>query len=145
MTRYLRAALLTGALVLLGGCASGPLLRDSPPATVPEAGATGRVFFYRTTTFGAGLRPKIRLNGTDVGRSIARGVFYVDRPAGTYEVATRTEVTRRLTFTLAPGEVKYVRFDVHFGVLVGRIVPILVDPEQAATEIGNLHLVAAPS
>ena len=143
MNRFLRSTLLACSFALVTGCASGPRLRDAPPAPAPQSGPTGRVFFYRTTAFGAGLRPKIRLNGENVGRSVARGVFYVDRPAGDYEVAVSTEVTRKVTFTLAPGDVKYVRFTVHFGILVGRVVPEVVDPDEAATEIGNLHLVAA--
>lgn len=141
MNRLLRNALLACSFVLVAGCASGPRFRDAPPSLAPSSGPTGRVFFYRTTTFGAGLRPKVRLNGENVGRSVARGVFYVDRPAGDYEVAVSTEVTRKVAFTLAPGDVKYVRFTVHFGILVGHVIPELVDPDQAATEIANLHLV----
>ena len=80
---------------------------------------------------GAAIQPNIRLNDEIVGKSVPGGFFFVDRPPGDYEVRCATEVKRTMTFTLAAGEKRYVRTKVVFGVLAGRVYPILEDEDQA--------------
>jgi hypothetical protein len=60
----------------------------------------------------------------------------VDRRLGTYE--------KRLTFTVEPGQERYVRLKIQFGIMVGRIVPELVDKAEAEKELEGLSFVAEP-
>ena len=145
--RDLRAAALLTLVAACCGCASsGPRheeMRDSIPAVEP---GTGRIYFYRDSSIvGAAVQPEIRLNGEVVGRSIPGGFFYVDRAPGTHEVTTATEVERGLSFTLEAGETRYVKTSVSMGVLVGRVTPELVEPEQAAGELAGLSYTGDPS
>lgn len=96
------------AAIALGGCATGgvPYKEQAEKLAKPEA-ADGRVFMYRTSMLGAAIQPNVTLNGVVVGSAVPMGVFYVDRPKGTYEVSASTEVEKKATFTLEPGETKY--------------------------------------
>lgn len=101
------------------GCASGPKfaeVKDSIGKLNPEE---GRIFLYRTTALGAALQPKINVNGEPVGKSIAKGFMFIDREPGNYEIMTSTEVKRKLSLSLEKGQIRYVRFDVSIGFLVG--------------------------
>ena len=68
----------------------------------------------------------------------------MDRAPGTYEVAASTEAGKKLTFTLGPREERYVRLKIQMGVLVGRIVPELVDKTEAESELKSLSYIAEP-
>lgn len=70
-----------------------------------------------------------------VGNSVPGGVFFKDVKPGSYVVATATEVERRLSFTLAAGQNRYVKTSVSIGILVGRVIPELVDPEVGRSAI----------
>src|SRR5215470_15137586 len=96
------------AVAALAGCAtSGPKFTEMTTTTgAPAAPGSGRIYFYRTTVLGAAVQPDVRLNGQVVGSAVPRGFFFVDRPAGNYEVTTSTEVERKLTFTLEPGQTR---------------------------------------
>lgn len=125
-------------VLLLTGCASGPKFStvESTLATPPAGKA--RIFFYRTTALGAAIQPEIKLNGTVVGKAEPHGVFFVERDPGNMEVVTGSEVERKLTFTIGAGETRYVRCSVGLGVLVYRIIPELVDAEEAKKEVADL-------
>lgn len=149
MKSFYRTLLLAGGAALLAaGCASGPQYKDvasSIPTLSPD---DGRIYFFRSDSFaGAMLQPEIKLNDKVVGHSKAGGFFYVDEPAGSYTVATSTEVTRTVTFDLKAGETKYVRTAVSMGVLVGHITPTIDYPENAQSEIQTLKYIgdAAPA
>jgi Protein of unknown function (DUF2846) len=75
----------------------------------------GRIYFYRTALIGAAVQPDVKLNGEVVGKAVPNGFFYADRPAGNYQVATETEVERKLTFTLERGQVRYARLNISMG------------------------------
>lgn len=127
--------------LLLVGCASGPRMSEKSGSIPPVSEGNGRIYFYRTTTFGAAVQPGVRLNGEKVGVAKPRGVFYVDRPPGRYEVETKTEVTRKVDFTLDPGQSRYIRFKIGMGVVVGRVIPEVVEPAVAATEVAKCRLI----
>jgi hypothetical protein len=103
----------------------------------------GRVFVYRDSAFGAAIQPDVAINGKTVGVSRANGFFYTDLPAGQYKVSAQTEVERSLSFTLAPGEVKYVQTTISFGFLAGRMNFDLVN--AAAGEAAIKDLAYAPN
>ena len=130
--------------IALGGCATGgvPYKEQADKLAKPNA-ADGRVFLYRSSMLGAAIQPNVTLNGVVVGSAVPMGVFYVDRPKGTYEVSASTEVEKKATFTLDPGETKYVKLTPTFGILVGRIVPELVDADTARKEMLDLTLIPA--
>jgi hypothetical protein len=102
----------------------------------------GRIYFYRKANlFGSGIQPSVYLNGKKVGRSVPGGFFFVDRPAGNYEVLLSTEVDKKLTFTLDKGQIRYVRMSVGLGILVYRVYPELVDPSIGESEMQELRYI----
>jgi hypothetical protein len=131
--------------LLFSACASGPKMSEmasSIPALKPDQ---GRVYFYRSSSMlGAAMQPTINLNGTAVGESKPGGFFFVDTRPGPMEVATSTEVERKLTFTLAAGQTRYVRTVVGFGVMVGRVYPELVDNPTGEKEIADAGYTGTP-
>ena len=134
------------AFALLAGCATGgikhPELKGSMPTLKSEE---GRIYFYRNASmFGSAIQPEIKLNDTPVGSSRPGGFFFVDRGAGNYEAHASTEVERKITFALAPGETKYIRTAPSFGVLVGRINFELVNTTEAEAELASLTYTGPP-
>lgn len=125
--------------LVLVGCASGPTF-SKISSTLPNlSNDMGRIYFYRASSpVGAAVQPSIRLNGEKVGDSEPGGVFYKDVRPGNYEVATSTEVTRKLTFTVAAGQTRYVETSVGFGFAVGRVHANLVEPDVGKAAIQDL-------
>ena len=138
MNRMLKALFTIGIFALLFACATGPKYEEVQ-ATFPDISPNnGRVFFYRKAVmFGDAIQPEVKMNGQVVGLAQPGGFFFADRPAGDMEVLTSTEVDERLTFTLDEGEVRYVKLSIQMGVLVGRVVPSLVDePDGRSALVG---------
>ncbi|MFL6260131.1 MAG: DUF2846 domain-containing protein [Thermoanaerobaculia bacterium] len=133
--RILFLCVLAVVLTAVVSCASGARFSDLQPKTAPERLESGRVFFYRPSSLGAALRPTVKLNGESVGKAVAQGFFYVDRPPGEYEVITETEVKRKVSFVLEKGHTRYIRFAVSMGFFVGHVYGQVVDPDVAMNEI----------
>jgi hypothetical protein len=130
------------AALLASGCASGPQFSTVSRSLPPVSEGKARIFFYRSTgLIGAAIQPDIKLNGLVVGTSVPLGVFYVDRNPGNIVVTTTTEVEKRLTFTVAAGETRYVRCSVGLGVLTYRILPELVGESEAKREMADLSYI----
>ena len=123
------------SMVFFISCASGVPYTKLNPSIIPEEPNTGRIFFYRITTFGAALRPDIIMNGEKIGTSIAQGFFYLDKPPGEYTVVTSTEVERKVSFVLDPEQTRYIRFKISMGFFAGHVYGELVDPSEAIKEI----------
>ena len=124
-------------VLLLSACAaSGPKLSEMK-ASMPQLTAdAGRIYFYRKSSMlGAAMQPNIMLDGRVVGESKPGGFFFVDEAPGAKEVATSTEVERKLTFTLERGQTRYVRTAVGMGVVAGRVYPELVDNAAGEKEL----------
>jgi hypothetical protein len=79
-----------------------------------------------------------------VGDSKPGGFFFVDLPPGNVEVSTTTEVEKKATFTLERGQTRYVRTSPSFGILVGRIVPELVDTATGESELREMSYIGKP-
>ena len=136
-----RRLLMLSAAALLAGCATGPSVSDLGARIPPIPQQMGRIWFYRSgTPFGAAVQPAILVNGSKVGDAVPGGAFWRDAMPGNYEVSTSTEVENKLTFTLAAGEVRFVETHIVPGILVGRIVPRLVQPEQGREDIASKSL-----
>jgi len=131
----LSRCLATVTVGLLAGCASGPSYQEvaqNIPALEPDV---GRIYLYRVTAMGFAVQPAVRVDGEPVGKAVPRGFFYVDRPAGSYEISARTEAERDLTVMLDAGEEKYVRLEMKMGVMAGHVKPVLVDPAVGREEM----------
>jgi Protein of unknown function (DUF2846) len=133
--RYFR--LFTILLVATGliGCASGMKYSEFQPKMTSPSPDTGRIIFYRPAILGAAFRPDVMLNKEKVGEAIAQGFFYVDRPAGEYQVVTSTEVERKLSFVLDKGQTRYVRFSASIGFFAAHVYGELVEPSVGMQEI----------
>lgn len=137
------ALVAVAASLLLSACASGTKFSEMS-ATMPAAQADmGRIYFYRTALIGMAVQPEVRLNGEKVGKAVPNGFFYVDRPAGNYQVVTETEVEKKLTFTLEPGQVRYVRLDISMGFWVGHVYGELIDEDKAKSEIAGMRYIGS--
>src|SRR5213593_2006168 len=128
------------ASMLLSACAtSGPKFAEMASSIGAPKPDVGRIYFYRTALLGAAVQPDVRLNGEVVGKAVPNGFFYADRPAGNYQVATETEVERKLTFTLEPGQTRYVRLNIAMGFFVGHVYGELVDEAKGREEIADMR------
>jgi hypothetical protein len=131
---------------LLNACTSTPVqiagasaahreVSEFPPLQADK----GRIYFFRSAaTADETSHPSIMLDGSSVGDSKPGGFFFIDGEAGSHEVATSTMAERKLIFTLAPGEVKYVRTPNSFGITSGWIAPELINETEALKELSGL-------
>lgn len=124
--------------LLLTACASGPKYAEVASGFEALDPAEGRIYIYRPSSFGAAVRPNVKLNGEVVGEAISHGFFFVDRPPGEYTIVTSTEVDRSLSLTLEAGQTRYVRLGISFGFVVGHVYPELVDSLVGEEEIKEL-------
>jgi hypothetical protein len=144
MTIMRRLVPLVLLALLLPACASGPKYTEVM-STLPSPTPTqGRIYFYRPSALGAAVQPDIKLNGQKIGTAKPHGFYFVDRDPGDCVVSAATETEKRLTFTLEPRQERYVRLKIQIGVLVGRIVPELVDKAEAEEELKGLSFIANP-
>jgi hypothetical protein len=125
------------------GCASGTKFTDQQSLIAPLKTDMGRIYFYRTAVLGAAIQPDVILNGEKVGKAVPQGFWYLDRLPGEYQVVTTTETKRKLSFTLAAGQTRYVRLDISIGVLVGQVHGELVEKEKALKELKNCKYVSS--
>ncbi len=126
------------AAALLTACATGTRIADMGGQIQPARAGMGRVWFYRSASpVGSAVQPTIYLNGQAVGRSMPNGAFYRDLPPGDYRVTTTTEVERQLTFTLSPGEERFVRTFVMPGFFVGHVGAELVEPAEGREDVAT--------
>ena len=135
MRRPVQFLLLLMLAVVLSACATGAKFTEVNPELVSENPDMGRIFFYRPSSVGAAVQPDVMLNGEKVGQAVSWGFFYVDRPAGNYECLTSTEVKRKVSFTLEPGQTRYVRFSISLGFFVGHVYGKIVDESVGLEEI----------
>ncbi len=120
----------------LFSCAtSGPKFSEYQSSMPEVTTEKGRIYLYRTAIVGAALKPRIYINDEEVGKSVAKGFFYVDLAPGNYEIRTSTEVKRTLSLTLDKEQTRYVRFKVSMGFFVGHVYPELVESEVGQSEI----------
>ena len=140
MRNVYRALSVLCVISLLGACATGPKYSEIKSGIPGLKPTEGRIFVYRNTSMlvGGALQPVVFLNGLKVGVSSPGGFFFVDRAPGPMEVSASTEVEKRLTFDLAPGDVRYVHIYIGMGLFVGRAIPELVDEAVALKDMEGL-------
>ena len=136
----LKLAVLTVMTIAIAGCAVTGTKYQDMSGTIPKVKpGEGRIFFFRAATpYGSALQPLIRLDKVVVGASKSGGFFYVDRPAGTYQAATMSDLRKTLGISLEAGETKYVRMSPSFGLVTGSIVLDMEPAEKARPELASL-------
>lgn len=134
------------ALSLLAGCASGGMKHAELKSRLPALGEDeGRVYFMRKSSMlGAAVQPDIYLDGKAVGQSKPGGFFYVDAKAGAHEASATTEAKRGISFSLDPGETKYIRSFPTFGVFVGRVNFELLNAAEGEKELAEESYIGEP-
>ncbi|HEX3673719.1 MAG TPA: DUF2846 domain-containing protein [Rhizomicrobium sp.] len=96
----------------------------------------GRIYMYRPSSFaGAMLSPVVKVDGVDTSDMGSGDYFYVDRPAGTYNISATTEKTEGVDVPVVAGQTVYVRFHVSMGLFVGHVTPEIVDAAKGSAEI----------
>lgn len=141
----LRLAATLALPAMLAACAtSGQTMTEMQSSMPPVPQGDGRIFIYRTAVVGMAVQPSVRVNDQVVGSAVPHGFTYVDRPAGDYKITTETEVTRTLSLTLAPGQVRYVRLGISMGFMVGHVYPELVEDSEGQSDLTNCHYVPPP-
>jgi hypothetical protein len=139
--RYLVAWLF---LLCTAGCASGPSYEQHVNTIQPPLPLDGRIYFYRTSSLGTGVQPSVSVNGEVVGTAGPKSFFFVDRPAGRYQVSTATGAEQSLSLTLDDGEVKFVRIEEKMGLFAGQIKLIPVDKNVGEQELRSTNYTVEP-
>ena len=124
-------------LLSISGCASDPMFDEFARSMPPVPADDGRIYIYRITTVGDVIRPSVRIDGEPVARTIPNGFFYVDLPAGEYEISAARNTENVLPVRLETGDEKYVRLDVTIGIASWLITPMLVSADVANKEMKN--------
>jgi hypothetical protein len=133
MVRWHWGALLALVMLLAGCAASGPKYAEVEASMPSLRPGQGRIVFLRTTGFGPGVRPDIRLNGDVVGASEPGSFFFVDRPVGRYTASARTEVESSVEVQVRDGEVSYVESRITMGLFIGHpLLSIATEPQALA-------------
>ena len=77
--KYIRLLAILVFVNAVTGCASGIKYTDFQQKMPSISQDTGRIFFYRPSSFGAAIRPDVMLNNEKVGEAISHGFFYEDQ------------------------------------------------------------------
>jgi hypothetical protein len=140
-----RAALPLFAALSLAACSADferehPAISAAPPSDLRADQA--RLFFYRPNdSLFPAIRPAVIINGRKVGTSVVGEGFYRDARPGRYVIFLASDDDDRLTFTLAPGEVRYVRTSLSMSWLGPRLSPESVTADQGERELQSVVLV----
>ncbi len=136
----MRPVLLALATLGLVSCAGGPTYAEVKGTLPPIAKNQGRVFVYRPSSLGFGVKPMVKIDGKEVGQSEGRGFFYTDQAPGTHEISLATEWKHKNTLQVQAGKPSFVHCKVVPGVLVGHIIPNQVDQAEAEAELSECKL-----
>ena len=130
-------------IVILTGCATpGPKFADYRATLSPPAEGRSRIWFYRNSVlFGDGMVPYVKLDGTNVARSVPDTFFQTEAAPGLHKVSVSTETTKEVMVNLRTNEDAYVNFYILPGILVGRVVPTVVLESDALRHMEKLTLV----
>lgn len=93
--------------------------RENPPTPGPNKGRI--VFFCRPGVWGLAPWPRIRIDGTPVGRPLAGSYFYRDIDPGRHDATISTDAGRNVVFEIAAGEIRYIEVSAGGGGLLRRL------------------------
>lgn len=132
--------------MLLTSCA----VTDEPPAAVLETAAgpapiaspspappgQGRIYFYRSDLpVMLALAPEVIVNGRRVGEAAYESVFYRDAQPGRYEVFLASDPDEPIYFSLAAGDLRFVKTVVEIGLAGTSLSAELIEEAKARREI----------
>lgn len=111
--RGLRLLAAIVGVVMLAGCARGPVVGAIAPPPIPPGQA--RVWFYRVYLPSDTLNmTKVTMNGVYAGYAQLGGAFYRDVPPGIYHVEVESygrDFDQSTNVALVPGQVAYVKIE----------------------------------
>jgi hypothetical protein len=108
-----------------------------PP--VPEGAA--RIYFYRPSSMESGHQPTIVVDRVGIGKAVSNGFRFVDVSPGVHDVATSSKVEHNRSYTLAEGEVVYIRLRTAIAVFAGHVIPEQMPPDEAHEELARMNYV----
>lgn len=121
-------------------CASGPSYAEVSKSLPPVPSGKGRVFVYRASSFGAGIKPPVKIDDTVVGKSMGQGFLYSDQSPGTHQISIMTEFNHKNTFSVASGKPTFIRCHVTPGFLAAHVIPNEVERSTGESEIQDCKL-----
>lgn len=136
----LSSALLAITASGLVSCAGGPSYAETEKSLPKVAPGKGRVFVYRPSSLGFGIRPKVKIDDQVVGTSEGKGFLYSDQTPGTHTVSTSTEWKHKTSVNVVAGQPSFVRCSVRPGVIAAHIIPKVVDRATGQREIQTCKL-----
>jgi len=140
MKTYLKRLILLITVIFLTSCSFG-INYDKFITTIPDLNpGDGRIYFYRYNPLGLLYQPAVMLNGEKIGYSQPGGFFYVDRPAGLYEIM----VDQKLSFALESNQTRYVALELTVFSITDSIYPKLVEESKALEFIKHLNYTQGP-
>lgn len=128
---------------LFTGCSTpGPKFTDYRSTLAPPAEGMSRIWFYRNKAFfGDGMVPYVKLDGTNVARSIPGTFFQTEVAPGLHKVSVSTEATKEVMVNVRTNADAFVNLYLVPGILVGRVVPTVVIDADAIRSMSELTLV----
>ena len=140
LIRPLALSALSASALFFASCASGPSYSEVSKTLPPVANGKERVFIYRATSFGAAIKPAVKIDGQVVGKSRGQGFIYSDQKPGTHDISIRTEYNHKNTIQVKPGQPTFVRCHVTPGLLAAHVLPNQVDAATGEEEIQDCKL-----
>ena len=132
-------------LLVLGGCAQNgsepsPLAESATSPTIdlpsPPPPGQGRIYFYRSDLpLMVALAPEVIVNGRQIGEAAYEAVFYRDALPGRYEVFLASSPEEPIYFSLAAGDLRFVKTVVDIGLTGTSLTAELVEEAKARREI----------
>jgi hypothetical protein len=132
--------ILFSVLMMLTGCASAPVNIASELELQEIPDAHGRIFVYRLNGDADRISSAVRVDGEPVGRAFPGSFFYVDLPAGDYEITAARNSDRHVSVVLDAGAVLNVRVDMWLRRTRWTLIPVLVPEETAKAQMSSLSL-----
>jgi hypothetical protein len=128
------------ALLLALLCSSAQAAAEPPPIEAPPP-ELARIYFYRQAQpLMVALSPDVIVNGKAVGDLSLGEVFYRDARPGRYRVFLSGDPDHVVEFSLAAGQIGFVRCTLRIGLGSTRLSAETVADAEARQEIGNIGL-----
>ncbi len=134
-------AVLILASLWLAACATatGPSMKQQYGGLLEPPAGMGRIYFYRTSVpWMATVKPDVIVNGKNVGTSRFDRYFFRDAQPGRYEVFLTSDPDRPIYFTLASGQVQFVKAVVRWTLIGTKLTAKVVEEAEGRQAVENL-------
>ena len=145
IARPLFSFLLSATALTIVSCASGPTYAEVKPKLPPIAKGQGRVFVYRPSSFGFGVKPDVKIDKKVIGTSEGNGFMYSDQTAGSHEISIATEWNHKRQISVTAGQPCFVECSITPGLLVAHVTPSLVWAGTGESNIQECKMTKAAS